>query len=164
MPALPGDAHPAAAETLEWQDRRKDTWQGSETTTHELHCKSGHQDGILAWHDRHMFRKLWEGKTHGWINAALSRKPANVEGHASFENDGQFKFTRCIRPGADEAPTLWVQLEGKTKENSSCRDPRQKSSNLQNSVTACRTQKSICSSWRKTSLMMPTNGIWNRNL
>ena len=70
---------------------------------------------------------FWRGKTDtccenygrarhlGGSTQLLSRRSANVEGHACFENDGQFKFTRCIRPGSDEAPTLWVQLEEKRR-------------------------------------------------
>ena len=134
MPALPGDAYQAAAETLEWQDRRKDTWHGSVTTTHDVHCKSGHQDCVLARQDRNMLRKFWEGKTHGWINAALSRKAAYVEGNASFEKRWPIQVYALHPPRQRRRAHAMGPTGRKTKENSLCRDLRQKSSNLQNSV------------------------------
>ena len=61
------------------------------------------------------FENCGRARHMGGSAQLLSRGAANVEGHACFENDGQFKFTRCIRPGSAEAPTLWVQLEEKQR-------------------------------------------------
>ena len=64
---------------------------------------AGRQEDV--WRGRGILRKKSE-----WITAAPIRELEDVVAQATIENvEKKFQFTRCIRQGSVEAPTLWLK-------------------------------------------------------
>ena len=100
---------------LEWQDRKKDVWQGSERRPTVYIVSMDIKTPPDVARPKHIADFLVGQDAHGWTTAALLRRKKSLEGQATFEHSIKSALGSPHASASLEAPTLWLKMGQSTR-------------------------------------------------